>query len=98
MQLGLPQMCEMCSCWPLGRKIGKTRRQFGEAQREREDLSSTETLSVKRRYGRDMLIDPWTKHKHTHMHTNRKLPKIQLPYLKEDPKTSQSRKKGKKKS
>lgn len=93
-------MCEMCSCWPLGRKIGKARRQFGEAQRERGDLSSVETLSVKGRYGRDMLIDPWTKHRaHAHKHTRRnpKHPKIQLLHLKGDPKTSQSRRKGKKK-
>lgn len=60
-ELVLSQMWEMCSCWPLGRKTGKTRWQFGEAQRETSDLSSTETLSVKGRYGRDMLIDPWTK-------------------------------------
>ena len=97
-ELGLSQMCEMCACWPLGRKIGKTRRQFGEAQRERGDLSSTETLSVKRRYGGDMLIDPWTKHgthtnTHTHTHTSKKIhnfPKYDSLNLKEDPKTSQS--------
>lgn len=87
------QMCEMCSCWPLGRKTGKARQQFGEAQRERGDLSSAETLSVKGRYGRDMLIDPWTKHcahAHKHTHCNPKHPKIQLLHLKGDPETSQS--------